>query len=170
MAKTHHIRFLIRNQANDLIVEVRKREADRLMERLQDGVGEAVRSGFFWFDTVDGRSIVINLEDVQAVRFLWDMAALPSDTVRYDGQLSIYLRGRAAPISDSTEHLEDVYDLFTNLQHGPDTVPYPSIVDEDGELIYFDAREVVMVVAPAHMLQEAGRRIASQDGLDDAAQ
>jgi hypothetical protein len=169
MAKTHHIRFLIRNRADDLIVEVRKQEADRLMARLADGVGEVVRSGFFWFDTVDGRSVVINLEDVQAVRFLWDMAALPSGTVRYDGHVSVYLRGRAAPIEDNTEHLEDVYDLFTNLEFGPDTVPYPSIVDEDGELIYCDAREVVMVIAPAHMLQEAGRRIASQDGLDGDA-
>jgi len=169
MAKTHHIRFLIRNQADDLIVEVRKQEADRLAERLDNGVGEVVRSGFFWFDTVDGRSIAINLEDVQAVRFLWDVAALPSDTVRYDGQLSVYLRGRAAPIEDNTEHLEDVHDLFTNLEFGPETVPYPSLIDEDGELIYFDAREVVMVVAPAHMLQDAERRIASEDGLDDEA-
>ena len=167
MTKTYHIRFLLKNQADDLIVEVRKSEADRLTERL--ATGAVMRTGFFWFETVDGRSIALNLEDVQAVRFLWDMTSLPSDTVRYDGQLSIYLRGRATPIEDSTAHIEAVYDLFTNLEYGPETVPYPSIVDEDGELIYFDAREVVMVIAPIHMLQEAGRRIARADGLDDSA-
>lgn len=167
MIETHHIRFLIRNRSDDLIVEVRKQEVDRLQTRLGSGSGEMVRSGFFWFDTVDGRSIALNLEDVQAVRFLWDMASLPSDTIRYDGQLSVYFRGRAAPVEDNTEHVEDVYDLFTNLEHGPDTVPYPNIVDEDGELIYFDAREVVMVIAPSHMLQDGERRIANQDESDN---
>ena len=83
MTKTYHIRFLLKNQADDLIVEVRKREADRLTERL--ATGAVMRTGFFWFETVDGRSIALNLEDVQAVRFLWDMTSLPSDTVRHDG-------------------------------------------------------------------------------------
>lgn len=168
MAQTHHIRFLIRNHADDLIVEVRKQESDRLADRLSNSDGDTARDGFFWFDTVDGRSIAINLGDVQAVRFLWDRAALPSDTIRYKGRLSVYLRGRAEPIEDNTEHLEDIHDLFTNLEFGPETVPYPSIIDEDGESIYFDAREIIMVIAPTEMLQEAARRIAREDGLDAA--
>lgn len=166
MAKTHYIRFLIKDQA-DLIVEVRKREADRLAKRLHDAVGESAREGFFWFDSVDGRSIAINLQDVQAVRLLWDLAELPPDTKRHDDQLSVYLRGRAVPIEDNPENFDDVYDLFTNLEFGPETVIYPKLIDEDGEPIYFDAREIVMVVAPTEMLQEAGRRIAREDGLDD---
>lgn len=167
MAKTHHIRFLLRNQSSDLLVEVRKQVADRLALRFDSDEGEVTRTGFFWFDTVDGRSIVLNLLEVQAARVVWDVAALPSDTVRYDGRVCIYLRGRIAPIEDDTENLESLYDLFTNLQHGPETVPYPSLIDEDGEPIYLNAQEVVMVVAPAHLLQEAGREIARQDGLDD---
>ena len=168
MAKSHYLRFLIRNRADDLIVEVRKQIVDRLQLRLDSDASQAVRDGFFWFDTVDGRSIAINFEDVQAVRLLWDVAAHPSDTVRYEGRTSIYLRGRAAPIEDNTENLESLYDLFTNLEYGPETVPYPSLIDEDGEPIYLDAREVVMVVAPIHLLQEAGREIAREDGQDDS--
>lgn len=168
MAKTHHIRFMIRNRADDLIVEVRKQIVDRLQLRLDSDASAAVRDGFFWFDTVDGRSIAINLEDVQSVRLLWNVAAHPSDTVRYEGNTNIFLRDRAAPIADNTENLESLYDLFTNLEYGPETVPYPSLIDEDGELIYLDAREVVMVVAPIHVLQEAGREIAREDGLDDS--
>ena len=167
MAKTHHIRFLIRNQTDDLIVEVRKQVADRLASRLDANEGEVTRAGFFWFDTVDGRSIVLNLQDVQAVRLVWDIATHPSDTVRYSGELCIHLRGRVAPIEDSTENLESLYDLFTNLEYGPETVPYPCLIDEDGEPIYLNAREVVMVIAPAHLLQEAGREIAREDGLDE---
>lgn len=105
MAKSHYLRFLIRNRADDLIVEVRKQTADRLRLRLDSDDSQAVRDGFFWFDTVDGRSIAINFEDVQGVRLLWDVAAHPSDNVRYEGRTSIYLRGRAAPIEDSTENL-----------------------------------------------------------------
>ena len=104
MAKTHHLRFLIRNRTDDLIVEVRKQIVDRLQLRLDSDASPAVRDGFFWFDTVDGRSIAINLEDVQAVRLLWNVAAHPSDTVRYEGNTSIFLRDRAAPIEDNTEN------------------------------------------------------------------
>jgi hypothetical protein len=168
MAKTHHICFLIRNRADDLIVEVRKEIIERLQLRLDSDASRALDGGFFWFDTVDGRSIAINFEDVQAVRLLWDVAAHPSDTVRCEGHISIYLRGRAAPIEDNTEDLESLYDLFTNLEYGPETVPYPCLIDEDGEAIYLDAREVVMVVAPSHLLQEAGRQLAREGGLDDS--
>lgn len=165
MAKTHHIRFLIRNQADDLIVQVREPDADRLVERLGPDVGEVTREGFFWFSTVDGRSIVINLEDVQAVRVLWDATTLPPDTLRHSGEIAIYLRGRATPIEDNTDDLVSLYDLFTNLEFGPGTMPYPFLVDEDGEPIYLNAREVVMVIAPTHSLQEGGRRMAIEDGL-----
>jgi hypothetical protein len=136
MAKTHHIRFLIRNRTDDLIVEVRKQDADRLVERLGNEVGEVTGAGFFWFSTVDGRSIVINLEDVQGARLSWDAAAHhPPDTLRHAGQIANYLRGRASPIEDNTEDLESHYDLFTNLEHGRATVPYPCLINEDGEPI-----------------------------------
>ena len=167
MAKTHHICFFLRNRTDDLIVEVRKQDADRLVERLGNDVGEVLRTGFFWFGTVDGRSIVINLEDVQGARILWDVTAHPPDTLRHVGQVAIYLRGRASPIEDNTDNLESLYDLFTNLEYGPETVPFPRLIDEDDEPIYLNAREVVMVVAPTHLLQEGGRRIAIEDGLEE---
>ena len=163
MAKTHHIRFLIRGRTDDLIVEVRKEVSDRLAQRLDSEAGETLREGLFWFDTVDGRSIAINFEDVQAVRLLWDVASHPSDTLRYDGKTCIFLRGREEPIEDDTDNIESLYDLFSNLGYGPETVPYPCLLDEDNEPIYVDARQVVMVVAPIHLLQEAGRKIASED-------
>lgn len=169
MAKTYHIRFLIRNKTDDLIVEVRKQVADRLEDCFRNATGIEEGPGFFWFDSVDGRSIAINLEDVQAVRLLWDFAESPPDTARYDGQFSVYLRGQESPIQDNPDTFDDVYDLFTNLEFGSGTVPFPSIIDEDGEPVYFNAREIVMVVAPSDLLQEAARRIAREDGLDEEA-
>lgn len=170
MAKTHHIRFLMRSQAKDLIFEVRQKDCERLEHLLLNAHGDVEDKGFFWFDSLDGRSIAINLRYVQGVRFIWDRAALPSDIKYYDGPTRIFLSGRTDAIEDDTENLEELYDFFTNLEYGPGTVPYPCLVDEDGEMIYFDANEVVMVSAPAHLVQKGGRLIAKEDGLDDDKQ
>jgi len=96
---------------------------------LNDGVS-STEANFFWFNSIDGRSIIINLSAVQAVRFLWDPAALPPDTTRNEGAIEIMLRGRRKPLQEHTDEPEQLYDLFANLQHGPDVVAYPSFDDE----------------------------------------
>lgn len=166
MTKRYYIRFLIRDQADDLIFEARKQDWDRLETAIQNAYSNDRMDGFFWFDAIDGRSIVINLQRIQATRFLWDRTDLPPDINCYDGPTKIYLARRAEPIEDCTECLEELFDFFTNLQHGPSTVPYPSFIDEDGELIYFDAREIVWVSAPAHRLQDGARLIAGGEKND----
>jgi hypothetical protein len=100
MAKTYFLRFLIRDHADDLIVEVRKEEATRLRLMLDDCSAPSSTTRFFVFDAVDGRSIAINLSDVQAVRFLWDPVNLPPDTKRAEGAIQILLRGREAPLEE----------------------------------------------------------------------
>ncbi len=68
MANKYYLRFLIRNH-DDLVFGVRESESDRLKLILNDGVS-STEANFFWFNSIDGRSIIINLSAVQAVRFL----------------------------------------------------------------------------------------------------
>jgi hypothetical protein len=169
MAKTYFLRFLIRNHADDLMVEVRKEEATRLRLMLEDGSTPPRTARFFVFDAVDGRSIAINLSDVQAVRFLWDPVALPPDTKRAEGAIQILLRGRENPLEEYPDSPEQVFALFANLDYGPEIVPYPSFDDADGEQFQLNANEIVSVVVPTHLLSEGARLAAIEDGLEDDA-
>lgn len=167
MAKKYSLRFLLRD-GDDLVFGVREAEFNRLQTVLHNS-DFAMRVYFFWFNSIDGRSVIINLSDVQAVRFLWDIAELPPDLIRNDGVIEIKLRGRQKPLHEDTENPEQIYDLFTNLQHGPDVEAYPSFDDVDGEPIQLNAREVVWIIAPTHLLDEGERLIVKEDGLEDDA-
>lgn len=73
MVKRFFLRFIVRGE-DDLVFEVRKCESDRLRDVLHNAAKLGSLHEFFWFDTVDGVSVVLNLSDVQAIRFLWDPA------------------------------------------------------------------------------------------------
>jgi hypothetical protein len=163
MAKRFFLRFLLRNQEEDLIVEVREQQSDRLTQIL-DGLFDSPNCRqFFWFDTVDGRSIVLNLADVQAVRCLWDPAAGPADSTRFDGGIQICLRGRAEVLEEYTEEPDQLFDLFTNLELGD--ARFPTFDDVDGEPVYLNADEVVWISAPTHLIEEGRGMVAKEDGL-----
>jgi len=165
MAKRYFLSFLIRNQADPLVCEVRNKETDRLEEMLAKATSSNP-AVFFSFDTVDGTSVAINLTDVQAVRFLWDPAELPPDTSRDNGMIRICLRGRAELLETDTESPDQLFGLFFDLEHGPDNFPYPSFEDEDGELVQLNAREIVWVMAPTHLLDE-GAPSSREEGRPD---
>ena len=166
MAKRYYLRLLIRGQ-EDLVFEVRKADSDRLDSILQDRSVGSCSIGFFWFETIDGKSVAINLQHLQGVRLLWDASSLDSDTLRYDGPIQISLCGRPDVLEEYTDDADLLYDFFKNLEYGPDTVGFPRFVDEDGETFVFNATEIVWVIAPAHLLAEGARKIADESGDND---
>ena len=153
MAKRYYLRFLIRNQSEDLLCEVRQGESSRLSSILDDVEWPFDTTRFFRFNTVDGRSVAVNLSDVQAVRFLWDPTPLPPDTTRDDGEILISLRGRREPLKTYTDWPEQLAELFRDLELGPDLVAFPKFDDEDGEPLQLNAREIVWITAPAHIVE-----------------
>lgn len=147
--------------------EVREKDSDRLHDVLNNAMKLENIQDFFWFETVDGLSVSLNLSALQAVRFLWDPSIGPSDLERGSGGIVIRLKGRQkALFIKHTEYLDRLYDFFTNLESGPANVPFPTLIDEDGELLQLNAREILWVVSPTHLLDEGARIIAKEDGLD----
>lgn len=103
---------------------------------------------------------------MQAVRFLWNPAELPPDTSRDEGMIRICLRGRAELLETYTESPDQLFALFFELEQGPGEFPYPSFEDEDGELVQLNAKEVVWVMAPTHLLDEGAPPLPEEDRLD----
>lgn len=165
MAKNYSIHFLIRDRENGkgITLPVRKGEQDRLRSILDGYSGDTNRLGFVWLDAIDGRSVAINLKYVQAVRYLWEPSSAPPDAVRFEGQVSIYLCGRAEPLVEGVADPVGLYDFFSNLQYGADIVAFPHFEDVDGETIQFNASEIMWVVAPKIVLDEGSEIISNEE-------
>lgn len=170
MAKNYFLRFLLRNHADDLIFAIREEESARLdafLNNNEDEKTEATR--FFWFSSLDGHSVLVNLTEIQAVRLLWDPAEYPSDSIRYDGPIRILLRGREEPLEEYTNSPEQLHVLFINFEQGALSVPYPGFDDEDGEPLLLNPKEVVWIIAPTHLLDEGADLIAKEHGFENNA-
>lgn len=157
VAKSYLLLFKVRGYKEDLLFEVRRGTSERL--RMVLGDREWKKPGFFHFDTVDGRTVAINLELVQAVRYLWEVTELPPDETRHDGLVLIHFRDSEEPLSAYTHSPEQLFDAFRALEDVPNGEGFPSFEDEDGEILQINAHEVVWIVAPTHLVDEGSDEI-----------
>ncbi len=166
MARQTFVKLLIRNQREDLVFELREAEALRLADRLAERC-LLEELDFFWFESVEGKSFIVNLADVQSIQFLVKAADGPSDLVRYEGPIEIQLRGRKKPLQEFTEYPNQILDLFTYLENGVSEPPFQAFLDADGDLLVLNAREVVWIAAPQQVVEEGREMAAKADGLED---
>jgi hypothetical protein len=167
MAKIYSLLIFIHSRKEPFHFTVGKGDYDRL-SRILDSAEIPMDQGCFWCNTTDGRSVIINVSAVQAVRFLWD--AWPAQRVLEtpDELIQIYLRGREKSIDTSTDSASSIYDFFSHLELDPKLFPFPSFEDIAGEYLYVNASEVDLVIAPKELMDE-GARIALEELEDDTA-
>lgn len=152
MAKRFYLHFTLRNEPEPLIFEVREAESDRLGRNLAAATDESLVARFFWFESLDGRSVTVNLGDLQVARFLWEPSEAPSDLRRHEGGLEIKLRGQEQLLEAFPDEFEQVLGMFESLEMG-----YSEFVqfnDEDGELVMARASEIVWATYPIELLNE----------------
>jgi hypothetical protein len=163
--KRYRIRFLL-PMGENLEYEVPEVDWNRLGDILHQRHSSSI-PGFFWFKTAIGRSVAVNLEELHAARLLWDPLwhGLPAREPE-EGVL-IRLRGREEALQLFTEDLDVLYDFFVNLEHGPDVVLYPHLIDDGGERVVIRASEVIWASAPTDLLDEGEAMVVRKDGLVD---
>jgi len=162
MTKTFFLRFVMRDAEQDLIYQVREEESDRLRKVLHEN-HRLDETRFFWFETLKGISVAVNLAYVQGVRPSWDPVESAPNQLRSEEGIRIQFRGRSEPLEEDTEDPDLLFDLFVNLQHGPDVVAAPSFDDEDGESSFINPHELVWISAPTHILKEGERMVMEED-------
>jgi hypothetical protein len=161
MEKIYSLLVFVRGRTPPFHFAVDKDDYDRL-SRILDSADNPVDPGFFWCHTTDGRSVIINLDAVQTVRFLWDIWQPPDVAERCDDPIQIYLRGREKPIDTGTGSPGSIHDFFSQLELDRRMSPFPSFIDSDGEYLYVNASEVDLVIAPKNLMAE-GAHIAQEE-------
>jgi len=167
--KKYTIWLFFRGQA-DYAYEVSQDDYERLAGWLNnpDDMGR-----FFWFSSSNGYNIAINLDYLQAVRFLWDpdyealgIGHVIDDVERTEKSgITVSLVNQTDFLHLNSQNPDRVYDFFTELEYGYKTIPYPSFIDEDGESIYISSKELVWISAPSSMLEEGHQMVIERDGL-----
>jgi hypothetical protein len=164
MAKIYSLLVFIRGRERPFHFIVEKDDYDRL-GRILGQAGAPMSPSFFWCDTCDARSVIINLHAVQAVRFLWDAQFGSRDQEVRDVSIEIYLRGRDEPVDADTDSPDSIHYFLSQLELDPKMYPFPSFVDSDGEDVYVNSAEIDLVIATKDLIDE-GARIALEE-LED---
>ena len=132
---------------------------EKICTRLQDILDPdtSPRPQFFWFDTLSERSVVINLDDVQGVRYLWEAwPYVHEELPEGEAEASVLqLRGRAPLPLGVLEDGEEMKVFCSSLETDPKVQPFPSFVDADGELFQVRASEVVWLELPASLVVDS---------------
>jgi len=154
MPKRFTLRLQFQGEDEDLFIEVREGQSDRLAETLKMCSKSGSCGTFATFEALSGDTFALNLDYLQLVRFLWDAAPGPSDLLVSDKPVRIKFYGKPEVIESASEP-EDAFAFFHDLSLGEDQ--FVPLLDEDGELMAVVTAQVVWASAPTLMLQEVMR-------------
>ncbi|AVS88248.1 hypothetical protein C8238_08395 [Paracidovorax avenae] len=156
MAKHHYLQFIVRGDDKELTFPVEEKTCTRLQHILD--ADTSPRPQFFWFDTLSARSVVMNLEDVQGVRYLWEAwPYVHEEPPEGEAEASVLkLRGRAPLPLGVLEDGNEMQLFCSILETDPEAQPFPAFVDADGELFQVRASDVVWLDVPSSLVADSG--------------
>jgi hypothetical protein len=160
--KQYLVNFLVKGFSEPVEFEVREHDWSRIQNLFEQGLF-LDETRFVVFDSLDGRSVGINISDVQCVRYLWNPVELPADLRHNNDPVTVWIRDRAVPVTARADQSDALSAFFLSLESGASYVPFPSFEDEDGELFQVSALEVVMATAPTHEINEGLRSMLEED-------
>lgn len=141
-----------------LIIDVRKDEYERIKTNLDSPDFDLDNRVFFNCSSLDGKLYSINLKHLQFIHFLWDPVGAGSDRLRYEGPIQICLLNQKNLIEADSDAPGEIYDFFKELE-SDDGYSFKGFTDMDGELLYFQANEIVYASTPEDLYEE-GSEIA----------
>lgn len=155
MAKHYYLQFIVRGDDKELTFPVEEKTCTRLQHILDPDTSP--RPQFFWFDTLSKRSVIINLDDVQGVRYLWEAwAYVQEELPEEEAEASVLkLRGRAPLLLGVLEDVNEMQLFCSTLETDPKVQPFPTFVDADGELFQVRASEVVWLDLPSSLVADS---------------
>jgi hypothetical protein len=168
-ARTEHfIRVFVEGIEPPLMWAVNKEEADRFAECYQGD-----RDYFCVFSTVAGVTVALNLRAVQLLNIFREPRTLtpePQDDPA-GGWLDIRLRGQREALRSSAAKAAHVYYLISMLEspilsHDDTLLDY---IDEDGEFVLLDAKQVLYVKTPTALFLEGRSEALAEEGEEDEA-
>jgi hypothetical protein len=153
----YYLRLLMKGVPDFLIYEVDPEVSERLPRILQESERELRRFPFFEFSSKDGREVILSIRDIQMANFLWEHGLKPNnhdDESAIDSVgIQLYFRGRPKPFETSAADPAQLGHIFEQL--GLVDLERDSFLmfeDEDGEMVWFRPGDLVLLSAPAWLV------------------
>ena len=102
---------------------------------------------FFTLRTVDDRYVMLRPRFVQSVYSSTDGFGAPDNPEPYDGATTILFRGDESVRRVFPPDEAGIGDMVMDLERGPAFVPWISLVVDEGDELFFNARSVVYMIA-----------------------
>jgi len=161
----HFIKLHIRHHETALLFEIHEQVRTGIEENLNDDAFHKKVPRCLRFDTMDMRSILIDVEHVQALGFTTDATEWSARPAQDAERALFYLRDCAVPLAARVDRPDQLFDGVTNIGFRTSVVRYIDLEVDDGDSLRLTAADVVCVVAPQRMYNEGRRIVASEDGL-----
>lgn len=146
--------------------KVRKKESVRFRNNLDSFGHDDVSAFFFVCQTIEGKYVAVNIAQIQAIHVLWEPSAFPEDEKHYEGLIKILLLNRKMPIEVETEEPDQLYDFYSDLEHGPEVVGrFVSFSDENGEELIINIEQLLCIECPSSLVNEGYEIVKERDGL-----
>ena len=147
------LRIKMRNFEETFYYEVSEDENNQLKDILYNTSFDELdyrNKQFITFKTVDDLTIIVAIDKIQYVHFLWER---PEVIIRKESNedrfmhMKLYLVGKEQPMDISFEEPEDMEPLFEGLSAdiAPLTFAFVCFDDENGETIALNLEDIVLM-------------------------
>jgi hypothetical protein len=177
------------NLITDYILNIQLQNHDEIVgyildekefERVKQILLEIDRSfPFCWFTTRNGRDVIISVESIEYVHFLFE-TGIPSkdndskkknnyeeDYCEEENEILIQFKSKSEPNKFSTAYPIEISEIFHSLDLNPDN-PLFYFTDDDGETVVFDSRKILYIEAPSLIIEEGDREFESEFDGDNS--
>jgi hypothetical protein len=110
---------------------------------------------FFYFQTTDGQQVIVCMTDIEVVNYLFEtgISLSPQSCVEAEEDLLevlLFFRNRAEPWRCNSEDIEQLNRMIEDLATEPfSAYKFLSFIDEDGEMVTFNAQHLVLCIIKA---------------------
>lgn len=146
--------------------ELRHDDVERLEYNMSQFANSTAADWFFCCDTVDGKTMSINLSTIQAIHCKWEPTSSPEDTKRHEGPVKVIFKNRPSPMVIDPGNPEEFIDFFFIIESEPSGRSFfHKVTNEDGDNFLINTGELQLIEVPTHFLQK-NNEINSEEDID----
>ncbi len=145
-----------------LVYHVRAETWERLQSILDENEQLDDEFCFFSFDTEDGRSVSLSVNDLEYVKYTMNPAE-PADKGERKRRIQLFFRGRKEPVTGQVEDEDDAYYLEANIIGSLKNESFLTYVDNNGDRCSFNVEHLVLMELQTAQVTKGGKQIEKEE-------
>ncbi len=150
-----------------LVYHVRPETWERLQSVLDENERLEDEFCFFSFDTEDGRTISLSVNDLEFIKYTMN-PTVSADKGERKHRIQLYFRNRKEPVIGLVEDEDDAFYLEANIIGALKNDSFLTYVDNNGDRCSFNVEHLVLMELQTAQIVEGGESL-EQQGADESS-